>query len=304
MATVTKGKTFINGEVVTVDKLHQMVDAATVTAITNADIDANAAIAAGKLATTLDLSTRTVTLPATSVTDAMLANTLNLSGKTVTLPSTSVTDAMLSNTINLSSKTVTLPSASVAAAMLASNAVEEAKIAANAVTTIKIANAAVTPAKLSQPLTLMSSQASTSGSEITFTGIPAWVTRVTISFDDVSVNGTNPIRVLIGDSGGIEASNYIGSGSRLTATAVATGTDTGAFTFNGPANASLNMGGHFVLTRVTGNTWAGSGILSSGGTAATVCVSSGSKTLSSTLDRVQIACTSNFDAGAINVVYE
>ena len=86
MATVTKGKTFVSGEVVTPTKLHDMVDLATVTAIVNADIDASAAIAAAKLASTLDLSGKTVTLPATSVTAAMLAATLDISGKTVTLP--------------------------------------------------------------------------------------------------------------------------------------------------------------------------------------------------------------------------
>jgi hypothetical protein len=64
MATVTKGKTFASGEVVTPLKIHQLVDAATVTAIVNADIDANAAIAANKLAGTLDLGSNTVTLPA------------------------------------------------------------------------------------------------------------------------------------------------------------------------------------------------------------------------------------------------
>jgi hypothetical protein len=303
MATVTKGKTFASGEVVTPLKIHQLVDNATVTGIVNADIDANAAIAASKLASTLDFSTNTVTLPNTSVTAAMLANTLNLTGKTVTMPNTSVTDAMLANTLNLSTKTLTLPASSVAAAAIAANAVEEAKIASNAVVEAKIANAAVTPAKLSQPPTMASSQASTSGSQIDFTGIPSWANRVTISFDGVSVNGTNPIKVFIGDSGGIETSSYVGCGSRLTATAVATASETGSFTFNGPANASVFMGGHFVLTRVTGNTWAGSGILS-GGNTAILCVSSGAKTLSAPLDRVRIECSSNFDAGNINIMYE
>jgi hypothetical protein len=86
MATVLKGKTFASGEVVTPAKLHQMVDAATVSEITNSDIASNAGIAAAKLATTLDFSTSTVTLPATSVTAAMLAATLDLSSKTLTLP--------------------------------------------------------------------------------------------------------------------------------------------------------------------------------------------------------------------------
>jgi len=86
MATVTKGKTFASGEVVTPLKIHQLVDNATVTGIVNADIDASAAIAASKLASTLDFSSNTVTLPNTSVTAGMLAATLDISGKTITLP--------------------------------------------------------------------------------------------------------------------------------------------------------------------------------------------------------------------------
>ena len=46
------------------------------------------AVGEPELATTLDLSTHTVTLPNTSVTAAMLATSLDLSGKTLTLPQT------------------------------------------------------------------------------------------------------------------------------------------------------------------------------------------------------------------------
>jgi hypothetical protein len=51
MATVTKGRTFVSGEVVTPTKLNNLVDLATVTQIVNADISATAAIADSKLAT-------------------------------------------------------------------------------------------------------------------------------------------------------------------------------------------------------------------------------------------------------------
>ena len=49
MATITKGKTFINGELVTPASIHQLVDSATISGIVNADIAANAAIADTKL---------------------------------------------------------------------------------------------------------------------------------------------------------------------------------------------------------------------------------------------------------------
>ena len=51
MATLTKGKTFTNGELVTPASLHALVDSAAVANIVNADIAAGAAIADTKLAT-------------------------------------------------------------------------------------------------------------------------------------------------------------------------------------------------------------------------------------------------------------
>jgi hypothetical protein len=50
LATITKGYTFGATEQVTNAKLHALVDSATITAITNTDIDAAAAIATSKLA--------------------------------------------------------------------------------------------------------------------------------------------------------------------------------------------------------------------------------------------------------------
>jgi len=50
MATLTKGRTFVSGEVVTPTKLNTLVDSATISGITDADISASAAIADTKLA--------------------------------------------------------------------------------------------------------------------------------------------------------------------------------------------------------------------------------------------------------------
>lgn len=52
----------------------------------------NGAVTAGKLASTLDLSSKTVTLPSTSVTAGMLASTLDLTGKTITVATASPGD--------------------------------------------------------------------------------------------------------------------------------------------------------------------------------------------------------------------
>jgi hypothetical protein len=76
MATITKGKTFVNGELVTPEKIHQLVDSATVTNIVNADIAAGAAIADTKLA---QISTAGKVLPAAVQGTAVITSDSRLS---------------------------------------------------------------------------------------------------------------------------------------------------------------------------------------------------------------------------------
>jgi hypothetical protein len=76
MATITKGKIFVNGELVTPEKLHQLVDSATVANITNADISATAAIADTKLA---QISTAGKVLPAAVQGTAVITSDSRLS---------------------------------------------------------------------------------------------------------------------------------------------------------------------------------------------------------------------------------
>jgi hypothetical protein len=90
MASLTKGKTFSTGETVEPADMHQLVDNATVTFTTADDTDnstlevsgnkfrvKDAGVTAAKLAATLDLSTKTVTLPDDSVTNDMLSLSAN-----------------------------------------------------------------------------------------------------------------------------------------------------------------------------------------------------------------------------------
>ena len=77
MATITKGKTFISGETVEPDDMHQLVDNATVTNIVDADIASGAAIALSKLATgalPAAITTTTGNMVDGSVTTAKVAD--------------------------------------------------------------------------------------------------------------------------------------------------------------------------------------------------------------------------------------
>lgn len=153
------------------------------------------------------------------------------------------------------------------------------------------------------PVTTATAQASTSGDTITFSGIPAWVKQITITFVGVSVSGTGNPAIRIGDSGGLETTGYSSSSSVISAAAVASSSSTSGFHING-ASAGNTYGGSVTLTLADAATftWVAAGVL---GTSTNTLTVSGSKALSAALDRVavQTAGVDTFDAGSINITY-
>jgi len=165
-----------------------------------------------------------------------------------------------------------------------------------------ITDANVTPAKLSQPLTLATAQATTSGTSIDFTGIPSWAKRITVVFDGVSTNGSSAYLIQLGDAGGIETTGY--RSTAHTSSSAASSTDGLLTMFS--TNASGLNDGLIVLVNISGNVWVTSGVT---GYAAGPATSqfAGSKTLSDTLDRIRLTTvngTDTFDAGSVNIMYE
>lgn len=149
--------------------------------------------------------------------------------------------------------------------------------------------------------------ASTSGTSIDFTGIPAGVRRITVMFNGVSTNGTALIQVQLGDSGGIETSGYVATGTTLTngGTCQAASSTTG-FPIEGAVSASsVTRSNSVIITSMGSNLWNYS---SAGGSSHPAgLVGGGAKTLSATLDRIRITTvggTDTFDAGSINILYE
>ena len=193
----------------------------------------------------------------------------------------------------------------VTTAKIEDDAVTTAKIDDDAVTTAKILDANVTPAKLSQPYTLATAQASTSGTSIDFTGIPSWAKRITVMFSEVSTSGTNDVLVQLGDAGGIENTGYVSTSNiynNASGTAGANRTDGFAVYY---ASSTHLLTGHMLLTKIDANSW----VSSHAGKLVTTGVigGAGSKTLSDTLTQVRITTvngTDTFDAGEINISYE
>jgi hypothetical protein len=155
-------------------------------------------------------------------------------------------------------------------------------------------------------LTSGTAQATTSGTSITFTGIPSWVKRITVMFNGVSTSGSSNIILQIG-SGSVTTTGYsscAGAYSLSSATNIATSTI--GFITEASGNASAIRYGTSVLTNVTGNTWAMSSNTSTT-VGSLVLQGAGGIALSGALDRVVITTvngTDTFDAGSVNILYE
>ena len=152
-----------------------------------------------------------------------------------------------------------------------------------------------------QRITQGTAVASTSGTSIDFTGIPAWVKRITVMFSGVSTSGSSNFLVQIGYQSPVTSTGYV-SGSTIGTT------------------SSFSTAGMVITTGAAGNTWGGIMTLATLGSNVWVAThgvgrsidggsssGGGNVTLSGTLDRVRITTvngTDLFDAGSLNILYE
>lgn len=151
---------------------------------------------------------------------------------------------------------------------------------------------------------VLSTAVSASGSSVSFINIPSWVTRITIMFNGVSLNGTNSTIVSLGTSGGIVSSGYSGGMMYTTASGVlGTSSPTSGFGIYTAVAAAAHTG-HMIITNITGTTWVSSHTLASSNPLS--LVGGSSVDIAGTLTQLQIAPSgaNSFDAGTINISYE
>lgn len=143
--------------------------------------------------------------------------------------------------------------------------------------------------------------ATTSGTSVTFTGIPSWAKRITVMFNGVSTNGTSLIQVQIG-AGSVTTTGYSSFASFFTGN---TSSTTG-FLVTATLAATYTTNGIMTLATLGSNIWAASSVIGLG-TAINTSVSGGNITLGGTLDRVVLTTvngTDTFDAGSVNIMWE
>lgn len=145
--------------------------------------------------------------------------------------------------------------------------------------------------------------ASTSGTSITFSSLPAWIKKITVMLGGVSSSGTSQYLIQIGTGGTATTTGYVSASGRVASGATAYTTYTAGYGWNSQSAAEVNSG-HIVLTNVSGNIWVASHV----GNSTTVVLSGGGiLTLGGVLDLVRLTTVggvNTFDAGSINILYE
>lgn len=150
-------------------------------------------------------------------------------------------------------------------------------------------------------LQMAAAQSSSSGTAVSFTGIPLWTRRLTVLFNNVSLSASDDLLIQIG-SGSFTTSGYV-SGSTYPAPAgVSVVSSTSGFVLLGTSGGVIT--GPMTISQITSNVWVESH---------TMLISSsrsifggGTVTLAGSLDRVRItpSGSNTFTAGTINVMYE
>lgn len=190
-----------------------------------------------------------------------------------------------------------------------------ANTASNFTVTIPAADATMVTTSATQTLTNKTIQGGTiisgtavsaTGTSIDFTGIPSWVSRITVAYSSLSTNGGAALIVQLGDAGGVETTGYLGSGV-FSGPSTGSGNSTVGLLMSGGSSASsVSFHGSMIITKLTGNTWC-SMCVSGQSDSSYAAYAGGSKALSDTLDRVRITTsngTDSYDAGTINILYE
>lgn len=151
--------------------------------------------------------------------------------------------------------------------------------------------------------TLGASVATTSGTSVDITGIPAGTKQITVMLNGVSTNGTSPLIVQIGDAGGIESTGY----NVEVFNAASTNHISSAFKITLAIIDANTYGGSLILNLQESSsfTWVAQGFIADNSNAG--FASGGFKSLSATLDRVRLTTqggTDTFDAGNISISYQ
>jgi len=158
---------------------------------------------------------------------------------------------------------------------------------------------------------LQASQDVSTTTEYNVTGIPSWVKRITITLDKIVINGIGDFHLTMGDSGGLELTGYDVKKCQLKYSGAVLNTEDTTRLFIGSiSGASDELSGTMTLRlhdAIT-NTWIAEGLtmLESTSTSDSQFTVTGIKSLTGTLDRMQITPqgSNTMTSGKITVSWE
>lgn len=193
-------------------------------------------------------------------------------------------------------------SASDIVGQIGSTAVQNATNATNATTA---ANGGVTSVNaktggVQSVLTYGTADTSSGVTEKAFTGIPSWANRVVLTFSGVTPTAADTV-IQIG-SGSYETTGYTSTGQTVYSGSGATQTSTNGFSVY--TYPTYKMYGAVTATRITGNTWSCTHLLTYG--SAGISLGAGTIALGGALDRIRLTSVSGSQTydGTVNVSYE
>ena len=152
----------------------------------------------------------------------------------------------------------------------------------------------------------------TSGAALTIaTGIPSDVTEIDVIFNQVSLSADADVLLRLGDSGGFETTGYVSSAANIISNDIGAGQVTTGLNITRPnaQSGAERVSGTYRLVRwnPTQHLWMGSGVmLMNNPITSFFHLASGTKTLSASLDRLQLrstGATATFDNGQVRVRY-
>jgi len=152
--------------------------------------------------------------------------------------------------------------------------------------------------------TLGTEQAATSGTSVTFTGIPSGTTMIIVMLEAVSFTagaGTD-LDLTIGDSGGLETSGYVSTGASVLA-GLTFVSSTASFVVDNDSDGDTWSGQFFLTLKDSSNfTWICSHSFK--GDIGGLNIGAGDKSLSAELTQLSLSGGTFDGAGSINIMYQ
>jgi len=156
--------------------------------------------------------------------------------------------------------------------------------------------------------TQAASQATTSGTSVTFGSIPSGTKLIVVNYFDVSSDAgesDDGLELTIGDGGGIETSGYISMRAQLRSSANVIFDDTAFWELGNHLDASTKWRGSAILSLQDAASfrWICQWQTMDTANAATVDVGCGSKALSAELTQLKVE-TGTFDSGSVSIMFQ